>query len=203
MSLHRYKYIIKSNPPSSRSEDSQEPLGYHIRLKPSPMVSTEQLVAEMHKLEPVLSRGTLIAALGTLARTLGELLADGHSVNLEDVGTFQPRLSGTVVRERGGLVARDAHISGIQFTPAPELLLQLNQSKPMPSRASRPLPTDNEVSVFLEAHFSSHDHLVRKDVIDCFRITKDQALRLLRRLVSDGRLQLCGSRATAYYVLCT
>ena len=200
MSLHHYNYIIKENPPASRGDGSEESLGYHVRLKPSPTVSQEQLVRVMHKLEPVLSRGVIISAIGTLARALSELLADGHTVNVEEIGTFQPRLSGTVKRERRGLVAREVHISGVQFTPDPELLLQLRTSSSSPSASSRPLPSDATVEAFLVEHFTAHDRLTRKDVITHFHVTKDQALRLLRRLVAQGHLRLCGSRATAYYV---
>lgn len=200
MSLHRYKYIIKTNPPASREEDSEQPLGHHIRLKPSPTITHSQLVQEMHKQEPVLSRGVIFSAVSAFARTLGELLANGHSVHVDEIGTFQPRLSGTVTRERRGLVAHDVHISGVQFRSDPEFLLQLRQSTPTPSRTSRPLPPDAEVARFLTQHFATHDRLTRKDVITHFHITKDQALRLLRQQVTLGRLRLCGSRATAYYV---
>lgn len=203
MSLHRYNYIIKTNPPSSRGEGSEEPLGHHIRLKPSPTVSLSQLVTEMHKFEPVLSRGTIFTTLSALSRALNELLADGHSVKLDDIGVFQPRLSGRVAHERRGLVARDVHISGVQFTPDPQLLLQLYRSTPVLSRTSRSLPSDEEVSAFLSEHFVANDRLTRKNVITHFRVTKDQALRLLRRQVTLGHLHLCGSRSTAYYVLST
>lgn len=203
MSIHRYKYIIKTNPPASREEGSEQPLGYHIRLKPSPTVTHRQLVQVMHKLEPVLSRGVIYSAIDAFARALKELLADGHSVHVDEIGTFQPRLSGTVARERRGLVARDVRISGVQFTPAPELLVQLMRSTPTPSRTSYPLPSDAKVSAFLDEHFATHNRLTRKNVITHFHITKDQALRLLRRQVANGRLRLCGSRATAYYVLRT
>ncbi len=137
------------------------------------------------------------------ARTLGELLADGHSVHVNEIGTFQPRVSGKVAREQRGLVARDVHISGVQFTPDPEFLLQLKQSTPTPSHTSRPLPSDAEVSRFLTRHFAAHDRLMRKNVITHFHVTKDQALRLLRQQVTQGRLQRCGNRATAYYIFRT
>ena len=203
MSIHRYKYIIKTNPPASREEGSEQPLGYHIRLKPSPTVTHRQLVQEMHKQEPVLSRGVIFSAVSAFARTLGELLADGHSVHVNEIGTFQPRVSGKVAREQRGLVARDVHISGVQFTPDPEFLLQLKQSTPTPSHTSRPLPSDAEVSRFLTRHFAAHDRLMRKNVITHFHVTKDQALRLLRQQVTQGRLQRCGNRATAYYIFRT
>ena len=45
----------------------------------------------MHKSEPALSEGTCIAALSALARTLGELMASGHAVNVPGVGTLEQR----------------------------------------------------------------------------------------------------------------
>lgn len=202
MSIRRYKYIIKENPPASLGESANDSLGHHVRLKPSATVTASQLVAEMHRNDPVLSRGTYASAVSTLAETLGELLSDGHPVHVEGIGTFQPRLSGTVARERNGLVARKVSISGIQFVPDSQLLQLANEGAPTRSRVPRPLPKDSEVSAFLTQYFAEHERLTRKPLVTHFGITKNQALTILRRLVGNGRLQLRGSRATAHYVPC-
>lgn len=200
MSIHHYDYIIAANPPASRGADSAEPLSHHVRLLHSTCVPANQLMEEMHRQEPTLSVGTCIAAVSALARALGQLLADGHSVEIPDVGVLQPSISGRVSETARGPVASDVHISGIRFTPSTELLAEANEGKAtFNPHGMRQQPTDNEVQAFLAEHFAQHPTLSRKQLVGRFNLTRYQALVLLRRLVSEGQLQPAGSRSTACY----
>ncbi len=50
-------------------------------------------------------------------------------------------------------------------------------------------------------YVGKHGQITRRDVADLCRLTPDQAKRLLSRLVAQGKLELQGSRKTAYYRL--
>lgn len=201
MSVHHYDYIIVANPPASRGEGSDEPLSHHVRLKHSSCVSANQLMEEMHRLEPNLSVGTCITAVSGLARALGQLLADGHSVEVPGVGVLHPSLSGRVTKTARGLAASDVHISGVRFTPSSELLAEANEGKAtFNPHGLRLQPSDEEVEAFLTEYFAQHERLTRKALVMRFGLTRYQTLVLLRRLVSEGRLRPVGSRATACYI---
>ncbi|MBQ8968917.1 MAG: hypothetical protein IJ064_04185 [Bacteroidaceae bacterium] len=201
MALEHYNYAIMDNPPASRNRGEAAPVGHHVRLMPSETVGPQEVVERMHQLESTLSVGTCLLATDTLARALGELLACGHPVALPGIGILQPRLSGQVAETATGLVGREVHVSGVHFTPDSELLLRADKGKPqLVSRGRRRQPSADEVADFLQAHFASHERLTRKAVVEHFGLTRDQALALLRSLVADGRLQACGTRATAHYV---
>ena len=201
MAIHHYNYMITANPPASRNGDTAESVGHHVRLMPSTTVSTRELAEKMHKLSPVLSTGVCQAAIDALGNALGELLADGHLVGIDGIGIFQPRLSGRVHEGGHGLAAQDVRISGVLFTPDGELLAKANEGQPTLSRrGTRALPSPKEISDFLADHFAQHDRLTRKNVVERFGITKDQAFNLLQSLVNEGKLTAKGSRATAHYV---
>jgi len=201
MAIHHYDYMIVANPPASRNEGSQEPVGYHVRPLPANTVALEDLTEYMHQLEPSLSQGTCISAVAALARALGELMADGHAVDIRGIGTLRPRLSGEVTEEARGLTARNVRVSGTTFTPDEELLQLANEGRPtLCRRGASTMPDDGALQSFLQEHFAKHDRLTRKALVERFGITRDQAVKLLHQLVGEGRLMARGSRATAHYV---
>ena len=201
MAIHHYDYMIVANPPASRNEGSQESVGYHVRPLPASTVSTDELTEYMHQLEPSLTRGTCIAAVGALARALGELMADGHAVDIKGIGTLRPRLSGVVTEEARGLAAHNVCVSGTTFTPDEELLQLANEGRPtLCRRGVGTMPDDDVLQSFLQEHFAKYDRLTRKVLVEHFGITRDQAVKLLHQLVDEGCLVARGSRATAHYV---
>ena len=200
MALYNYDYMIATNPPSSRNDGSDEALGHHVRLLPSSTITGRLLVEKMRQLEPVLSRGVCHSALDALARALEDLLADGHPINIPGIGSFQPRLTGDVVRGARGLTAQHVRISNVQFTADAELLLGANRGQgKLRRRGSSALPTEEQVSLFLDEHFATHATLTRKVVIKHFGITKYQALMLLQNIINKHVIVRRGSRATAHY----
>lgn len=200
MALYNYDYMIATNPPGSRNEGSDEALGHHVRLMPSATITGRQLVEKMRQMEPVLSRGVCHSALDALARALEDLLADGHPINIPGIGSFQPRLTGDVVRGARGLAAQHVRIGSVQFTADAELLMGANRGQgKLRRRGSSALPTEEQVSLFLNEHFATHATLTRKVVIKHFGITKYQALMLLQNLIDKHVIVRRGSRATAHY----
>ena len=98
------------------------------------------------------------------------------------------------------MTAQHVRISNVQFTADAELLLGANRGQgKLRRRGSSALPTEEQVSLFLDEHFATHTTLTRKVVIKHFGITKYQALMLLQNLIDKHVLVRRGSRATAHY----
>lgn len=200
MALEKYDYMIVANPPRARREGAGEGVGHHVRLLPSSTVAEEDLVEKMHELESVMSRGALHTALAALEGALAELLAGGHAVSIPGIGTVRPRLAGEVVETAAGLAARNVRVSELQFVADEGLLARINEGRPtLRRRGARQMPSQEEVTTFLDSYFARHEKLTRKAVVEHFGMTKYQALQLLTGLTERGTLVRRGSRATACY----
>lgn len=192
MSVH---YIICQDPPR---RDGQ-PAAQHLQVKNLRPVETEQLAEAMcHHNKHGMEKAIYYPALINLSDTLPRLLRDGCSVTIRGLGTFTPKLSGTVTGKR----VTDLQVSGIDFQPDERCLKVINNGIRFKHELQpRTAVTDEEVSRALAAHFSDNKTLVRSQLIQLLHISRDRAAQLLRRLTADGTLLQKGYRATSHYIL--
>ena len=165
--------------------------GYHLRVQRLHDMDTFELADEAARNNSLFKEGTIVGVLTDLSTWLADALASGHAVTLNGIGTFTPHIEGRVEAGPDGLKTKDLRIGDIVFAPSDQLLDRINKmahfKRQLPVRRTE--VTDAEADAFLDEHFATHDCLQRRHVEQHFALSKRRALRLIGRLVSDGRLR--------------
>lgn len=196
------QYSIYQNPPR---RDGKEP-NRHIQVKNLAPTNSYAVAEWMHKTNGIYSVGTNIGTLTLLEQTFQELLAEGHCIHLDGIGTFTPKVEGNIVTQnaRGEvcITAKELRVSGIDFRPDTTLLDQINRhAKFERCPETRVAAVDEqELHDAIDQHLSTHDALTRADLCSMFGISKDRARTYLNILVADGFLRKEGVRASTKYV---
>ena len=178
--------------------------GLHPRPFFNGTVDTHQLAKEIENATS-LTESDVKAALTALSGVVARSLSLGEQVHLEGLGYFMPTLTaeGKVteempLRER----SRKVRFKGISFRADSEL-----QSRMGPISfncvSSHPLsgqPSDEVVDTKLTEFFATHAYLSRRQLEGLCGIRTTTAVRLLRRLIDEGRLVNDGTRNQPIYL---
>lgn len=199
MAIH---YSIYQNPPR---RDGKEP-DRHIQVKNLTPADSYTVAEWMHKDNGIYSVGNNAGTLTLLEQAFQELLAEGHSIHLDGIGIFTPKVEGEIVRStvhnEVRITAKGLRVSGIDFQPDATLLDGINrhaQFERCPE--TRVVAVDEqELREAIDQHLATHERLTRADLCNKFGISKDRARAYLNILVADGYLRKEGYRASTRYV---
>lgn len=196
------KYSIYQNPPR---RDGQKP-ARHVQVKNLTPTNLYEIAERMQRLNSIYSEGTTVGVMTELKRVMAELLADGHAIHLDGIGTFTPKVSVTISERSNGRGGKRLHtsnlrVSGIDFQPDSELLTQTNRHADFEwvAGARQQPPSPAELQDFLTRHFASNDTLTRADLMQGLQISKDRARTYLNTWVANGTLLREGIHATTCY----
>lgn len=195
------RYSWYKNPQLKAGEERE---GLHPRPLFNGMADTDSLAKEIENATS-LTESDVKAVLMALSRAVGNSLAQGEQVHLDGLGYFMPTLTaeGKVteempLRER----SRKVRFKGISFRADSEL-----QSRMGPISfncvSSHPLsgqPSDEVVDTKLTEFFATHAYLSRRQLEGLCGIRTTTAVRLLRRLIDEGRLVNDGTRNQPIYL---
>lgn len=178
--------------------------GLHPRPFFNGTVDTHQLAREIENATS-LTEGDVKAALTALSRVVARSLSMGEQVHLEGLGYFMPTLTaeGKVteemsLRER----SRKVRFKGISFRADSELQSHMGPISFSCVSSYRPsgLPSDAEMETKLTEFFATHAYLSRRQLESLCGIRTTTAVRLLRRLLDEGRLVNDGTRNQPIYL---
>ena len=194
------KIFICQDPPRRDGK----PAARHLQVKDLTPADNYAVAKEIEKLNNLYSIGTGVAMLTELKRALAGLLADGHSITLDGIGTFTPKVTGKIKAAAGGKRSRvDApQVTDIDFQPAPTLLHNINRHAKFDHILEpRSAVSDKELRDALAAHFSTNTSITTGTLSQLLNISRDLARKYLNNLAADGTLRPEGVRATKRYVM--
>ena len=195
------RYSWYKNPQLKAGEERE---GLHPRPLFNGMADTDSLAKEIENATS-LTESDVKAVLMALSRAVGNSLAQGEQVHLDGLGYFMPTLTaeGKVteempLRER----SRKVRFKGISFRADRELQGRMGPiSFSLIHRGdSSGLPSDEEIIAKLTDYFSTQTYLTRRKLENLCGIRTTTAVRLLRRLIDEGRLRNDGTRQQPIYL---
>ena len=195
------RYSWYKNPLPKAGEERE---GLHPRPLFNGMADTDSLAKEIENATS-LTESDVKAVLMALSRAVSNSLAQGEQVHLDGLGYFMPTLTaeGKVteempLRER----SRKVRFKGISFRADRELQGRMGPiSFSLIHRGdSSGLPSDEEIIAKLTDYFSTQTYLTRRKLENLCGIRTTTAVRLLRRLIDEGRLRNDGTRQQPIYL---
>lgn len=192
------QYDFYRNPDSAGTNKKR----YHARVISGNRVSTDQLAKEIHQ-ESSLTVADIKAVLIALGEKLANHLGQGSKVHIEGIGQFQVNLRcKEEVRTVHAIRSENIEFKSVSYRADNELKLHLKQQKIQRSRTkihSQPL-TEAEIDRKLTEYFSTHSTLTRRSFQFLCAQVKTTAIRLLRKLVENGKLKNIATQRNPVYV---
>ncbi|WP_418699246.1 HU family DNA-binding protein [Bacteroides sp.] len=187
-----------------RKDEQGEELTLHPRIKLNGSTTTAELRRHIQQYCS-LTETDVSAVLDALSHFVGRELGEGRQVHLDGIGYFCPTLTctGPVTMETKRKSTK-VKLKGIHFRPDKALRSEIGNIKVSPLRIrvpGRKMPTAEEIDRRLEKHFAANDFLTRSDFQTLCGMTRTTALRHIRRLCEEGKLENRGMlRQPIYYL---
>ena len=183
------------------------------RLKTERNIDFEEFVSRMVHPGSGISRGEAIRILLTASETLGSLLAEGHSVSLDEWGTFKATIGvepdkevDTIDGDETKRNSRSLRISGIHFQADKKLVrevdLRCKLERAGVSRVRRsPYTREERLQKALD-YLSEHGFMRVKHYMELTGLGQSTAANELRAFSEDPStgIDSTGRRATLVYI---
>ena len=152
------------------------------------------------------TKGTVETVISDMIDVFGELLHDGKTVNLEDLGVFRLSIGTNVdITTDVPFHKRNITVRGVNFQPSKTLMSTIgtpsfrNISKDSSILAT---PIEHFQRVLLE-YFKTHNSITRSQFEELCRLKRTTAYVRLKALVGSGFLIKAGSNKETKYILGT
>lgn len=176
--------------------DGSEKRRQFYRMKIERNISMDEFIDEICHPGSGLSRGTVIQVLTMTADRLARTMAQGHSVSIEGIGTFKPKLG--VIKEREAeheeeenpnFNARSIEVNNINYRADKELIQKTNRlcelSRGGVSRIHKsPYSQEQRIERAL-LFLQEHPFLCIRDYMAINQMKRTSAALELQRLSSD------------------
>ena len=182
--------------------NKEEEKTLHPRIKLNGSVGTDVL---RHRIQErcSLTETDVSAALDALSHIMGKELAEGRQVHLDGIGYFYPCLTSTepVTASTKRKLAK-VKLKAIKFRADRTLKSEFGILKVKCLKGSLEFKrlSNEEIDRQLTEYFKTHQFLRRTDFQDLCRMPKSTAMRYLRRLRSEGKLDNQGGLTQPIYM---
>ena len=188
--------------PNPQQEGENSPC-YHARVVNKGCVDSNLLAEEIEK-ENSLTQSDVKATLIALSQKLSQHLGKGERVHLEGIGYFQVTLSCDKELENPDDLRKNEqiHFKSVSFRADNQLKHLLQAKEIIHSHKgfhSASLST-KEIDSILSRHFSSSPILTRRIFQELCKATISTACKMIRVLVSEGKLRNISSPSNPIYV---
>lgn len=181
---------------------SKKKVRYHARVVGSHTTKTAEITRRV-QYACSLTQGDVKGALSALSDILIEDLSNGNRVHLEGVGYFQITLECAETEDPAKTHAQNVHFKTVKFTPdkvlKKQLSIAIHTSRSEMKHHSMPL-SEIEIDGKLIEYFAENSYLTRKRFEELCCFTRTMALKHLKRLIEEKRLQNTNSRTQPIYV---
>nr|WP_302830263.1 HU family DNA-binding protein [uncultured Bacteroides sp.] len=188
------------DPRSSDKQGKEKTL--HPRIKLNGSVGTDVLRRRIQE-RCSLTETDVSAALDALSHIMGEELAEGRQVHLDGIGYFYPCLTSTgpVTAETKRKLTK-VKLKAIKFRADRTLKSEFGTLKVKCLKGSLNFKhlTDEEIDCRLTNYFKTHQFLRRTDFQELCGMVRSTAMRHIRRLRSEGKLENLGGLMQPIYV---
>lgn len=184
------------------ADKQQEEKTLHPRIKLNGSVGTDVLRRRIQA-RCSLTETDVSAVLDALSHIMGEELADGKQVHLDGIGYFYPCLTCTEpVTAQTKRKLTKVKLKAIKFRADRTLKSELGVLKVKCLKGNLDFRrlTNEEIDRRLTNYFQTHRFLRRTDFQELCGMVRSTAMRHLRRLRSEGKLENAGGLTQPIYV---
>ena len=173
---------------------------YHARSVVTGKMSTQHLVRTIAQ-RSAFKESVVTGVLMALEDVLCESLAEGHSVQVDGVGTFRISAKSPSVRDRHEIRAESIEFKGVVYKADKKLLKKLSATKFLRTKYSHCSVevSDIEIDGILTEHFKEHDYITTKELEQLCGLSNATALRRLKDRVNEGKLTHPGHLRAPFY----
>lgn len=173
---------------------------YYYAMRSEGAVDTVELVRRMRQTYRVMGEGELLGMVSTMIRTMAEILADGHTVSLDGMGSFSLALGledydkSTPEQHRGGEPnAKRLKVRDVRFKAQRKWVNDINsrcinrlhRDEQGEHTILRPTTTREERIQLALGHIRKHGFMRLSDYVALSGLSRTTASRELRELADD------------------
>lgn len=184
-----------------RPGDEEKGVRYHARPITFGTVSTGKIVETIHS-RSSLSRGDIQNVLTGLSEVLGHELSQGKRIHLEGIGYFEISLTCPGAKNPKEIRANVVKFKAVKFRADKILkgdLVNLRTQRSVYRNHSKKL-SDIQIDMLLTEYFEENEALTRRDFQRTCHLTKSTALKHIKRLVEEKKLQNIGLSKFPVYI---
>lgn len=176
---------------------------YHVRVVPSKPQTPKELEQTIEK-RCTLTTTDVHASLIALSDIMKEELLHGRRVHLPGIGYFYLTITANPADKKSMQKVRapELEVKSIAFRPDKELMMDLKkEAKFEPTEYDTQSTKQTEISMMgiLSDYFKDHSELDRSILQRLCGLTRSTALRWLKRLEEEGKLENFGNRHAPRY----
>lgn len=191
----KYDFYLTPQP-----KEKQQKVRYHARVVVDETLTNKDIATEISK-RCTINKAEAMAVMDEMQEIFRQMLAEGHAIKLEGIGTFRISAKSPSVRSKNEIRAESIKFGGVVFRPEKKLLRQLSGTKFQKvtySQTSIEI-SDIEIDGLLTEHFKDHPYITTKEMQYLCGLSNHTALRRLKERVKAGKLTHPGHLRSAFY----
>ncbi|MDR1555850.1 MAG: HU family DNA-binding protein [Tannerellaceae bacterium] len=175
---------------------------YHVRLVPSGVSSTDEIIEEISS-ATTYTEADMKGAVQALTDYIRKELEDGKVFHFEGLGYFQLTLTGPLLSQPDEKRSESFRVRSVAFRPEKKLLKELKGLKPrkQPVKNHSGKLNERETDQLLRKYFANNNYLTASQFRAILGLTKSTAFRRLRQWCEKGKLKKIYHHGNPYYVL--
>lgn len=178
------------NTPSPEGIIDEETARYHARVITKQTIDTEDIIRQIHE-RCTLSKGDIVAVISELRDVIKQGLLDGNNVNLNGLGVFSLTLEAPKDLIPNKTHAQNIAVKCVKFRADRKLRKEIISEAHF-ERSRNKIHSAHisiyEIDALLVDYFEENAYITRQRFEKLCDLTKNTALRHLKRLVDEGRL---------------
>lgn len=191
----KYDFYLTPQP-----KEKQQKVRYHARVVVDETLTNKDIATEISK-RCTINKAEAMAVMDEMQEIFRQMLAKGHAIKLEGIGTFRISAKSPSVRSKNEIRAESIKFGGVVFRPEKKLLRRLSGTKFQKvtnSQTSIEI-SDIEIDGLLTEHFKDHPYITTKEMQYLCGLSNHTALRRLKERVKAGKLTHPGHLRSAFY----
>lgn len=176
----------------------------HLRVCPGQVVDTNYIINNLH-MHDGLNKGAVLSVLSSVIDLMGEMLAQGNTVTIDELGTFKLQIEQDEecnVEDLGNIHGQHVKVKNVSFTCAKYLRKRIEDQADFertryPNRSTE--MSNEELDDALRDYFKTNDTITRKQFMTIFVMRPSTAYRRMKKLAEEGKLVNVGSVQSAVY----
>lgn len=191
----KYDFYLTPQP-----KEKQQKVRYHARVVVDETLTNKDIATEISK-RCTINKAEAMAVMDEMQEIFRQMLAKGHAIKLEGIGTFHISAKSPSVRSKNEIRAESIKFGGVVFRPEKKLLRQLSGTKfQKVTNSQTSIEISNiEIDGLLTEHFKDHPYITTKEMQYLCGLSNHTALRRLKERVKAGKLTHPGHLRSAFY----
>lgn len=191
----KYDFYLTPQP-----KEKQQKVRYHARVVVDETLTNKDIATEISK-RCTINKAEAMAVMDEMQEIFRQMLAKGHAIKLEGIGTFRISAKSPSVRSKNEIRAESIKFGGVVFRPEKKLLRKLSGTKfQKVTNSQTSIEISNiEIDGLLTEHFKDHPYITTKEMQYLCGLSNHTALRRLKERVKAGKLTHPGHLRSAFY----